>query len=81
MEEIPSSERRVSVLHERIAALERTLAIVEKTLEINMHGEGGVMERLKHLDACVDRINRTIWQASGAISFMVVVVNILIKHF
>lgn len=55
-------------LAERVAALE---AIVT--------GRAGMIERLDHLDACLDKVKMTVWQASGALAAFVLLAQWLLK--
>lgn len=56
-------------LHERIAALEAV-----------MNGKEGVVDRLKHLDECVDALKVTVWKASGALAVIVVISQWVLRH-
>jgi hypothetical protein len=64
---------------ERLAILSERLAILEKTIDISLHGKGGVLERMEHLDKCIDGIKKTIWLATGAVVIVVAVANWLAK--
>lgn len=55
-------------LAERVAALE---AIVT--------GKVGLIERLDHLDQCVDSLKATVWKASGGLAVIVVIAQWLLK--
>jgi predicted RNase H-like nuclease (RuvC/YqgF family) len=65
---------------ERIAMLSERLAILEKTIEISLHGKGGVLERMEHLDKCIDGIKKTIWLATGAVMLVVALANWISRH-
>lgn len=51
---------------ERLAAIETAL-----------NGKGGILDRLQHLDDCVDSLKKTVWKAMGAI----MVVSALFQFF
>lgn len=55
-------------LAERVAALE---AIVI--------GKAGMIERMDHLDACLDKVKVTVWQATGALAAFVLLAQWLLK--
>jgi len=55
-------------LAERVAALEAFVI-----------GKGGVIEKLEHLDACVDSLKRSVWQAAGGLAVVVVLAQWLLK--
>lgn len=44
------------------------------TLETQMQT---LMQRLDHLDLCVDKLQRTIWQASGAVAVLVALIQLM----
>lgn len=54
-----TNERRV-IFGERVAA-------IEKIVEITLHGRGGVLERLQHLDDCQDEMKKQIAEAIGGV--------------
>lgn len=55
-------------LPERVAALEAV-----------MNGKGGVIDKLEHLDLCVDSLKATVWKASGGLAVIVVLAQWLLK--
>lgn len=59
MPEEPIAERR-AIFGERVAA-------IEKIVEITLHGRGGVLERLQHLDECQDDMKKQIAEAIGGV--------------
>lgn len=86
-----TNERRVGVLYERLAALEKVVELaiehkservgaLEKVVSTALEGKGGVLERLTHLDSCVDSIKKTIWLATGALAIISVAANLLTRH-
>ena len=46
------------------------------TLEAKMES---VLERLAHIDVCVDSLKRTVWQAAGAVAIIIGLINIMAK--
>ena len=46
------------------------------TLEAKMES---VLERLAHLDICMDSLKRMVWQAAGAAAIVIGLINILAK--
>jgi hypothetical protein len=89
--EMQTNERRISILYERLAALERIteltmesrserMSAIEATWRLALEGKGGVLDRLEHLDKCVDGIKRTIWMATGALALISVAANLLTRH-
>ncbi len=56
-------------IHERVAALEAV-----------MNGKEGVIDRLKHLDVCVDALKVTVWKATGALAVIVVGAQWALRH-
>lgn len=56
-------------LHERVASLEAA-----------MNGKEGVIDRLKHLDTCVDSLKVTVWKATGALAAVILVVQLMFRH-
>lgn len=78
-------------LHERIAKLEQGLELafdtrhervmsLEQLVKTALHDEGGILQRLKHLDSCIDSIKKTIWMATGALAIISVAANLLTRH-
>lgn len=55
-------------LAERVAALE---AIVT--------GKAGMIERMDHLDKCLDKVKATVWQATGALATVLLFAQWLFK--
>lgn len=51
---------------ERVATLEVTVKNVERKLD--------------HIDLCVDDLKKTVWRASGAVAFILVLAQIFIRH-
>ena len=55
---------------ERIAALETAVS-----------GKGGIIDRLEHLDICLEDVKRTIWKATGvALCLYMIVQLVFIRH-
>ena len=67
MPEEPIAERRV-IFGERVAA-------IEKIVEITLHGRGGVLERLQHLDDCQDEMKKQIAEAIGGVKTAIWIVG------
>jgi len=74
-------ERRMDVLQERLAVLEKLveftlegrverLIALEQVVKTALEGSGGVLERLTHLDKCMDAVKKTVWLATGALAII-----------
>jgi hypothetical protein len=73
-------ERRVSALYEKMAAITERMTALEKLVATALEGKGGLLERLSHLDDCVDSVKKTVWMATGALALVSVIANILTRH-
>ena len=49
-------------------------------MEAVMNGKEGVIDRLKHLDECVDALKITVWKATGALAVIVVGAQWVLRH-
>lgn len=62
------ADRRKSNVDERIASIETAV-----------NSQGGILDRLKHIDSCVDSIKRTIWLATGFLTAVSLLANWLTR--
>lgn len=90
-ENVEMVERRLGVLAERLAVLEKMVELalegrverliaLEQVVKTALEGSGGVLERLTHLDRCMDQVKKTIWIAAGALGLISVAANFLTRH-
>lgn len=77
--EIQTNERRVGVLYERLAALEKVVELAIEAKSQALDGKGGVLDRLEHLDRCIDGLKKTVWMATGAIMIVSVIMNLVTR--
>lgn len=65
-------ERRADdrVIGERVASIDTAV-----------NSKGGILDRLQHIDACVDNVKRTIWIATGFISAVSVIANLIVRRY
>jgi hypothetical protein len=50
-------------------------------IETVLNGKSGVLDRLEHLDKCVDSLKRTVWMATGATTIIGVLATALLTLF
>lgn len=63
-------DRRKNDLEQRIASIETAI-----------NAQGGVLDRLRHLDTCIDGLKNTIAQATGGIKAAIWTATALLSGF
>ena len=61
----------MSTLQERMIMTGERIAVLEAQSKT-------VLQRLDHIDLCVDKLQRTVWQAGGAVSVLIMLLQLLI---
>jgi hypothetical protein len=77
---LESFMERMTGMDELLGRLATLEAIVTRITEKALEGKGGVLDRLQHLDECVDGIKKTIWMASGVLSLLILLANWYFGH-